>query len=105
MSRKQAIETCIQQALAPLHLEVQDESHMHSVPEGAESHFKLTVVSAEFEGQGLVARHRRINQLLANHFSAGLHALSLHTWTPGQWYEKGGRTPESPPCMGGSKVQ
>ncbi len=103
MSRKQAIEACIQQAVSPLHLEVVDESPMHSVPEGAESHFKLTVISTEFENQGLLERHRRINQLLADQFSAGLHALALHTWTPGQWYEKGGRAPESPPCLGGSK--
>ena len=104
MSRKAAIESTLREALAPFHLEVLDESHMHSVPEGAESHFKVTVVSDRFQGQKLVSRHRLINQLLVSEFSAGLHALALHTWTPGEWYEKGGKTPESPPCLGGSKA-
>lgn len=104
MSRQQAIETAIRGALEPIHLEVVDESHMHSVPEGAESHFKVLVVSDSFTGQGLVARHRTLNRLLADEFKRGLHALALHTWTPDEWFEKGGAAPDSPPCLGGSKA-
>ena len=104
MSRKSSIEQILNGALAPAHLEVGDESHMHSVPEGAESHFKVTVVSDRFQGEKLVSRHRLINQLLSAEFGSGLHALALHTWTPEEWYEKGGKTPESPPCLGGSKA-
>ena len=104
MSRKTTIETTLRETLSPLHLEVLDESHMHSVPEGAESHFRLTVVSEGFEGEKLLARHRRVNHLLAEEFAAGLHALALHTWTPAEWFEKGGQVTESPPCLGGSKT-
>ncbi len=104
MSRKAAIESTLRDALTPVHLEVLDESYMHSVPEGAESHFRLTVVSEGFEGEKLLARHRRINKLLAPEFNVGLHALALHTWTPAEWFEKGGRVPESPLCLGGSKT-
>jgi BolA family transcriptional regulator, general stress-responsive regulator len=103
MSRQQAIEGAIRGTLDPTHLEVVDESHMHSVPEGAESHFKVLVVSEAFAGQGLVARHRVINRLLSDQFQHGLHALALHTWTPEEWFEKGGAAPESPQCLGGSK--
>ncbi|MGD2084511.1 MAG: BolA family protein [Chromatiales bacterium] len=103
MSRHDTIETLVREELKPLHLEVIDESHMHSVPEGAESHFKLVVVSDRFEGTGLVQRHRMINRLLAGELDQGLHALALHTMTPDEWFAKGGEVPESPECMGGSK--
>lgn len=103
MSRQARIETAIRGAFNPLHLEVVDESHMHSVPPGAESHFKLLVVSESFSGQNLVARHRSVNAVLRPELEGGLHALALHTWTPEEWFERGGNAPESPPCLGGSK--
>lgn len=103
MSRKARIEKKIYSELAPLHLEVVDESHMHSVPEGAESHFKVLVVSGHFADKKLVGRHRVLNALLADELQSGLHALALHTWTPEEWFNKGGTTPTSPLCLGGSK--
>jgi len=103
MNRKARIEEKISLELDPLHLEVTDESHMHSVPEGAESHFKVLVVSEQFAEKRLVGRHRLLNTLLADELQSGLHALALHTWTPEEWFEKGGAAPASPPCLGGSK--
>ena len=102
MSRKLRIETRIQEALAPLYLDVVDESYMHAVPPDSESHFKLLVVSETFEGVPLIERHRRLNELLADEFSQGLHALTMHTWTPVEWQAKGG-VPDSPPCQGGGR--
>jgi len=102
--RKDTIEKNLRDNLAPMHLEVEDESHMHNVPDGAESHFKVTVVSEHFAGKMLVARHREINKLLAEEFNQGLHALALHTMTPEEWFKKGGSSPDSPPCLGGSKA-
>lgn len=104
MNRQQIIESIIRDSLNPLHLEVIDESSQHSVPEGAQSHFKLVIVSDRFEGESLVARHRRINGLLKQEFDTGLHALALHTMTPQEWFEKGGTAPDSPECLGGSKT-
>jgi len=104
MSRKQRIEATLQSELSPLHLEVTDESHMHNVPEGAESHFKVLVVSEKFADQKPVGRHRLMNRLLGDEFATGLHALALHTWTPEEWFEKGGVAPDSPQCMGGKAV-
>jgi len=40
------------------HLEVINESHKHNVPEGAESHFNVVIVSSAFEGKKLLTRHR-----------------------------------------------
>ncbi len=103
MSRKTRIEESLAAALTPLHLEVLDESHMHKVPPGAESHFKVLVVSDGFAADRPLARHRRVNGLLAAEFQTGLHALAIHAWTLEEWYAKGGIAPASPQCMGGSK--
>jgi BolA protein len=105
MSRLALIESKLNESLAPLHLELVDESHLHSVPEGAESHFRLTVVSREFGGKTLLQRHRTVNGLLAQEFAGGLHALALHTLTPEEWFARGGQIPDSPPCLGGSKAK
>ena len=101
------IQASIERKLAgldPLHLEVVNESHMHSVPENSETHFKVTVVSDQFEGKMLVARHRLVNGILEEELGGGVHALALHTRTPDEWFEQGGAVPDSPQCMGGSKT-
>ena len=105
MSRKQTIEQRLASELSPLHLEVTDESHMHNVPAGAESHFKVLVVSEQFDGERLVGRHRRINALLDDELAGGMHALAIHACTPQEWFDKGGGpAPESPQCQGGAKA-
>ncbi len=103
MTMQETIRSKIQQRLDPMHLDVADESHMHNVPEGSESHFKVTVVSDRFNGKKLIARHRVINEILADELRTGIHALALHTLTPDEWFEKSGRVPASPECLGGSK--
>ena len=104
MTVQQTIEAKLSAGFSPLHLEVVNESHMHSVPPGAESHFKVLVVSEGFSADRPLARHRRVNGLLAGEFQTGLHALAIHAWTPQEWYAKGGIAPASPQCMGGSKA-
>jgi BolA protein len=52
----------------------------------------------------LVTRHRLVNRALSTELTSGLHALALHTWTPDEWFDKGGQAPDSPPCLGGSKA-
>lgn len=102
MSLEDDITHKIQQSLQPEYLEVTNESHMHNVPPGSESHFKVVVVTDAFTGKMLVARHRILNQLLADELAGPIHALALHTMTPAEWSDKGA-APASPPCMGGSK--
>jgi BolA protein len=100
--RRNHIESKLSDAFSPMHVEVVDESHMHNVPAGAESHFKVTLVSEQFTGKTLIARHREVNTALKAELENGIHALALHTMTPEEWFAKGGQAPESPPCMGGS---
>ena len=104
MTIQEDIERKIQVALQPVYLEVANESNMHNVPPGSESHFKVTVVSSEFNEKMLVARHRILNQLLKEELAGPVHALSLHTLTPDEWQEINGDIRKSPPCLGGSKT-
>ena len=103
MTVQQQIETKLREALAPAQLDVANESHMHSVPAGSESHFRVVVVAAAFDGLRAVARHQRIYQLLSAELAGGVHALALHTYTPAEWQQRAGDAPASPNCLGGSK--
>ncbi|KAJ3597496.1 hypothetical protein NHX12_001019 [Muraenolepis orangiensis] len=97
-----AIRTKLTAALGPEHLEVHNESHMHAVPPGSESHFRVLVVSPRFDGLPLIQRHRLVNEVLRQELSGCVHALAIQAKTPTQW--GGDRSvAKSPPCMGGSK--
>jgi len=102
MTIQQNITDKLQNAFSPEHLEVVNESYMHSVPEGSESHFKVTIVCDEFDGLMLIKRHRMVNDVLREELDGGIHALALHTMTMEEWFNKG-KAPDSPQCMGGSK--
>ena len=103
MQVQNRITSKLEEAFSPQHLEVLNESNKHNVPPGSESHFKLIVVCESFQGQMLIKRQRQINQLLADELANGVHALSMHTYTPAEWAEKNGLSPKSPPCLGGGK--
>jgi BolA protein len=103
VSIERTITEKIERDLAPAYLEVKNESGMHNVPPGSETHFKVLVVSSAFDGLSLVARQRKVNALLREEFAAGLHALSLRALTPEQWEREQGAF-ESPRCRGGSKA-
>ena len=101
MNIKESIETKLQ-SLQPQFLEVINESHKHNVPKGSESHFKVIIVSEEFQGKMLLARHQMVNKILADELAHSIHALTLNTMTSKEWSDKGGKTNNSPPCLGGS---
>ncbi len=103
MSVQGDIEAKLQTSLAPSHLQVINESHMHSVPPGSESHFKVVVVSERFAGMPRVRRHQTVNDILRDELSARIHALSLRTLTSDEWAVQGGQVLDSPPCLGGGK--
>lgn len=102
MQVQSSIEARLVDQLAPDHLEVINESDGHNVPRGSETHFKVVIVSDHFEGERLVARHRRINHLLADQLAGPVHALALHTLTRAEWEQRYGAVPESPHCRGGT---
>ncbi len=71
--------------LNPQHIEIENESDQHAGPAGRETHFKLLLVSAAFDGLSRIDRQRKINDLLKPEFQSGLHALTQRLLTPGEW--------------------
>jgi len=73
-------------ALAPLRLELLDESAKHAGHAGAapggNTHWKLTIVSAAFAGKATVARHRMIYEALDALMQNPIHALSISARAP-----------------------
>lgn len=83
------IEQRLTAALAPEILEVKDESHLHAGHAGAraggESHFRLLVVSRNFEGLSRIDRQRRVNEILRDALKEQIHALAMRTLTPDEY--------------------
>jgi BolA family transcriptional regulator, general stress-responsive regulator len=76
------------QALSPQHLDIIDESARHaghagSRPEG-ETHFRIEIVAAPFEGLSRIDRQRLVHQALAEELAGPVHALSLTIRAPGE---------------------
>jgi BolA protein len=73
-------------ALAPEHLAVQDDSHLHAGHAGAREgrHFSVRITSARFAGLARVARHRLVYDALGPLAAQGIHALALVTKAPGE---------------------
>jgi len=108
-----SIRSKLTSALAPTHIQVINESHMHNVPKNSETHFKVVVVSPEFKNvTALIKRHRMVNDILARELSVdgAVHALSIVAKSPDQWakmLEKAAKDGNnkmilpSPSCQGG----
>jgi BolA protein len=86
---KDWITRTLRERLAPTDLTVEDESHRHAGHagwrEGGETHFRIDVVSAAFQGKSRVERHRLVNDVLSDAFNTrGLHALAIKARAPGE---------------------
>lgn len=101
MTMQEIIESKLSSNLSPKFYLVENESHMHGGP-ATESHFKLTVVSTNFEGLSLVKRHQHLYGIFADELAGSIHALALHLYTPEEWESRQESAPVSPDCRGGS---
>jgi BolA family transcriptional regulator, general stress-responsive regulator len=84
-ARISMIEERLRSALAPLSLDVVDESAQHAGHAGARSgggHYALTIVATQFAGMSPVQRHRMIYQALGDAMRQEIHALSIRAYTP-----------------------
>ena len=74
--------------LAPLRVELLDESAKHEGHAGAapggNTHWKLTIVSAAFAGKSTIARHRMIYEALGELMQNPIHALAIRAHAPGE---------------------
>lgn len=71
--------------LAPHQIEVIDDSHLHAGHAGARSgggHYRLSIVSAAFDGKNTVSRHRLIYDALGDMMRQDIHALAIQARTP-----------------------
>jgi BolA family transcriptional regulator, general stress-responsive regulator len=101
---QERIERKLQDGIRPVHLAVVNESGMHNVPAGSETHFRVLVVSPGFAGSPRLARHRTVHSLLADELAGGVHALAIDAWTPEEWQRQGSPS-VSPACRGGDGGQ
>ncbi len=80
------IDSKLRERFAPVRLAIEDESAKHhghaGWREGGETHFKVEIVSAAFDGHNRVARQRLVYAALKAELDAGLHALAITTLTP-----------------------
>jgi BolA protein len=105
MSVEQELREKLVAAFAPTWLELDNESHQHSVPANSETHFRLVMTSPAFSGKRAVARHQLVYGELAELLAGPVHALAMHLYDPVEWRERVSEAPESPNCLGGSKAE
>jgi len=75
-------------AFSPTRLDLDDESSRHAGHAGArpggESHFKLVIEAAAFQGASRVQRQRMVYHALAEDLAGPVHALSVTALAPGE---------------------
>ena len=86
MSADKRIREKLMVAFEPTRLDVVNESHLHAghrnSPGTGESHYRVLIVSPVFAGKSRVARHRMVNDALADELKGRVHALALTTYAP-----------------------
>lgn len=84
-NRIEKIRSALQQALAPLQLDIIDDSAAHAGHAGAiqsgGGHFSAYIVSDAFAGKSLVQRHQMVYQALGELMRTDIHALMIKALT------------------------
>jgi BolA protein len=80
------IRAALEQALAPLSIEVVDDSALHAGHAGAREggHYRVTLVAAAFAGRPQLERHRMVYSAVAPLMGQGIHALSIIAHAPNE---------------------
>ena len=69
----------LSRSLNLLSLKIVNESLMHNVPEGSETHFKIVIITNDFNNLSIIKRHKLIYKTL-DHLMSKIHALSIHAF-------------------------
>ncbi|MCP5072756.1 MAG: BolA family transcriptional regulator [Rhodobacteraceae bacterium] len=81
MTMRDTIETRLKEAFSPQLIEVVDESEQHrghaGYREGGQSHFRVKIRAAHFDGLNRVAQQRAIFGVLEAEMAERIHALAL----------------------------
>ncbi|WP_244245303.1 BolA family protein [Leptospira kemamanensis] len=86
-TRKQRMETVLQETFHPKELLVKDVSLEHAghpgmTKDSKETHFRIKMVSSVFRGKSTVEQHRTVYEALGSEFKKGLHALEMDLSSP-----------------------
>lgn len=75
------------QSLAPIKLEIIDESHLHAGHAGntGGGHFNVLIVSEQFAGLLPLKRHRLVFDAVGDLMQEQIHALSIQAKTPAEF--------------------
>jgi BolA protein len=88
MRTEELITVKLTEAFMPESLTVVDESDQHQGHAGhrpgGQTHFRVYIVAAAFQGKTRIDRHRMINSVLSAELAAGVHALAIHAKAPGE---------------------
>ena len=87
VSRAQ-IEARLRERLDALHVEVEDESHLHAGHGASGGHYRAIVVSVRFTGLSRVAAQRLVYDALGAWLHVEIHAFAVRTFTPEEWRER-----------------
>ncbi len=75
------------ETFAPLECQLEDESALHAGHAGAASgggHFRLRIISAQFEKQSRIKRHRLVYDCLDDMMHTEIHALAITALAPSE---------------------
>ncbi len=85
--REQRMLARLSETFNPIDCQLNDESALHAGHAGAASgagHYRLRLVSARFEGQNRIARHRLVYDCLRDMMDADIHALNIIALAPSE---------------------
>ena len=86
-ARLEMIRQRLEGTLSPLECLLEDESAAHHGHAGAASgagHFRLRIVSNQFEGLNLLKRHRLVYDSVRDMMNTEIHALAMTTLAPSE---------------------
>jgi BolA protein len=81
---REQIRAALEKELAPLSLEIIDDSAKHAGHAGAREggHFRVKLISKAFAGRPQLERHRLVYAAVAPLLGQGVHALSIVAHSP-----------------------
>lgn len=82
--RVEYIRERITESLAPIRLDIVDDSHRHAGHASAKGggHYNVDIVSEAFQGKTLIQRHRMVYDAMGDAMGGAIHALSIRAKTP-----------------------
>ena len=87
IERVERIRQLLTVALNPTELDVGDDTHLHAGHAGAASgggHYRVKIVSEQFEGLRLVMRHRLVYDAVQGMMQTDIHALAITAIAPSE---------------------